>query len=183
MSLRHAVLGLLAVEPATGYELAQRFDKSLAHAWHASHSQIYPELSRLDEEGMVEVVGEGPRRSRTWALTDRGRDELRRFMTETEPSRAQRNETALRWFLVSLLEPADRRTVLEREIAFVREELAQLTAIATTVDAMPGPPHPFRGTVDLGLRVDAVMLDWLGEQLKAAEKGTRRRPARRRSSR
>ena len=169
MSLRHAVLGLLAVEPATGYDLAQRFDKSLAHAWHASHSQIYPELARLDEEGMVEVVGEGPRRSRTWALTAGGRDELRRFMTETEPSRSQRNETALRWFLVSLLDPADRRTVLEREIAFVTGEREQLTAIATAVDALPGPPHPFRGTVDLGLRVDAVMLDWLGEQLEAAQ--------------
>jgi PadR family transcriptional regulator, regulatory protein AphA len=168
MSLRHAVLGLLAVEPATGYDLAQRFDKSLAHAWHASHSQIYPELARLDEEGMVEVVGEGPRRSRTWALTDRGRDELRRFMTETEPSRSQRNETALRWFLVSLLDPADRRIVLEREIAFVTAEREELTAIATAVDALPGG-HPFRGTVDLGLRVDAVMLDWLREQLADAD--------------
>ena len=46
MSLRHALLGLLAVQPATGYELAQKFDASLGTAWHASHSQIYPELAR-----------------------------------------------------------------------------------------------------------------------------------------
>ena len=38
---------------------------------------------------------------------------------ETEPNRAQRNETALRWFLVFLLEPEQRRAVLERELAFV----------------------------------------------------------------
>jgi PadR family transcriptional regulator, regulatory protein AphA len=167
MSLRHAILGLLTVEPATGYDLTQRFDKTLANAWYASHSQIYPELGRLDDEGMVQVVGEGPRRSRTWAVTDRGREELRRWMTETEPTRSQRNQTAVRWFLVSLLDPADRRTVLGRELAFSAEEIGRLRAIADRLDTMPGP-QPFRATVDLGLRINAVMQDWLREQLDAA---------------
>jgi PadR family transcriptional regulator, regulatory protein AphA len=166
MSLRHAVLGLLVIEPTTGYELAQRFDKSLSNAWKASHSQIYPELGRLEEEGMVEVVGEGARGSRTWAVTPAGRAELRRFMTETEPNRAQRNETAVRWFLVFLLDPADRRTVLEREIAFMERHTDYLRGVAERLDELPGP-QPFRPTVDLGLRVDAVMRDWLREQLEA----------------
>src|SRR4029079_18379133 len=77
MSLRHALLGLLAVAPATGYELAQKFDVSMGTAWHASHRQIYPELARLHEAGMVEVVGEGARNSRTYAVTDAGREEIR----------------------------------------------------------------------------------------------------------
>src|SRR5215207_4920156 len=106
MSLRHAVLGLLATEPSTGYELARKFDVSLANAWHASHSQIYPELARLEQAGMVEVVGEGARRSRTYGVTAAGREELRRWLLDTPPNRAQRNETAVRWFLVALLEPA-----------------------------------------------------------------------------
>jgi DNA-binding PadR family transcriptional regulator len=168
MSLRHAVLGLLAARPSTGYELAQRFDQSLAHAWHASHSQIYPELGRLDEEGLVEVVAEGPRRSRTWAITDRGREELRRFMTEAEPNRSQRNETAVRWFLLSLLQPADRRVALDREIASADRELALLEAEAERADALPGP-KPFRATLDLGLRMTTVMRDWLREQRAALD--------------
>ncbi len=167
MSLRHAVLGLLTVQPSTGYELTQRFDKSLANAWHASHSQIYPELAKLQDEGMVEVVGEGARRSRTWAVTDAGRDELRRFMTEAEPVRSQRNETAVRWFLVDLLEPADKRKALERELAFCEAELERLNAIAAAIDASDGPKR-FRGTVDLGLRMTSVMRDWLQEQLSRA---------------
>ncbi len=165
MSLRHAVLGLLAVEPATGYDLAQRFGKSLAHAWHAGHSQIYPELARLQEAGMVEVVGEGARRSRTYAVTDAGRDELRRWMTETQPSRTQRSETGVRWFLLAVLEPEDRRIALERELAFMASESEHLQGVAEALDSMPGP-HPFRATVELGLRVNAVMADWLREQLE-----------------
>ena len=167
MSLRHAVLGLLVVQPATGYELARRFDASLANAWHASHSQIYPELAKLDAEGMVEVVGEGPRRSRTFAATDAGRDELRRWMLESEPVRSQRNETAVRWFLVALLDPADRRTVLERELEHAESYAAMLREISDRIGATGG--HPFAPTVDLGLRTTTVMRDWLREQLADAE--------------
>jgi DNA-binding PadR family transcriptional regulator len=168
MSLRHAVLGLLAVQPSTGYELAQRFDRSLANAWHASHSQIYPELARLQDAGMVEVVGEGARRSRTWAVTPQGREELRRWMTESEPNRSQRNETAVRWFLLSVIPPGDQRIALERELAFAEEEIERLQAIAEHLDAA-ARPQAFRSTVELGLRITSVMRDWLTEQLAALE--------------
>src|SRR5206468_3570747 len=83
-----------------------RFDLSINTAWHASHSQIYPELAKLRELGMVEVIGEGARNSRTYAVTAAGREELRAWMLNSEPDRSQRNETAVRWFLLALLEPA-----------------------------------------------------------------------------
>ncbi|MDA0171935.1 PadR family transcriptional regulator [Solirubrobacter taibaiensis] len=167
MSLRHALLGLLAVAPATGYELAQKFEASMGTAWHASHSQIYPELARLHEAGMVEVVGEGARNSRTYAVTDAGHDEIRTWMLETEANRAQRNETAVRWFLLALLEPDDRRAAVERELANAEEYVAMLRATAEQLDALPFR-HPFRGTVDLGLRTGAVMQQWLREQAEEA---------------
>ena len=63
MSLRHAVLGMLSVTSCTGYELMQWFDSSLQHAWHASHSQIYPELAKLEAElAHVEAAAEERRR-------------------------------------------------------------------------------------------------------------------------
>jgi PadR family transcriptional regulator AphA len=167
MSLRHAVLGLLALQPSNGYELTQRFDRSLSNAWHASHSQIYPELARLEAAGMVEVVGEGARRSRTWAVTGAGREELRRWMVETEPHRGQRNESMVRLFLASLLEPDERRAVLERDLRYVDEQAAVLRAVAEQIDATPGATA-FRPVVELGLRVDDVMRTWLQEQIEAA---------------
>jgi PadR family transcriptional regulator AphA len=165
MSLRHALLGLLWSKPSSGYELVGRFHGSLGNAWHASHSQIYPELARLQEEGMAEVVGEGPRNSRTWAATEAGRGELRRWLTETEPNRSVRNETAVRWFVLFLLEPDDRRAVLERELAHVEEEAAGLTTTKALIDEAGG--SAFRPVVELGLRIDAVMGEWLREQIEA----------------
>jgi DNA-binding PadR family transcriptional regulator len=163
VSLRHALLGLLAVQPATGYELAQKFEVSLGTAWHASHSQIYPELARLLESGLIEVVGEGARNSRTYAVTDAGRAEIRDWLLVGEANRSQRNETAVRWFLLGLLEPEDRRAAVERELAFAEEYVANLRATAATLDSLP-ERHPFRGTVDLGLRTSVVMQQWLREQ-------------------
>ncbi|HWT94782.1 MAG TPA: PadR family transcriptional regulator [Solirubrobacteraceae bacterium] len=167
MSLRHAVLGLLASHPATGYELTQKFDSSLSHAWHASHSQIYPELGRLAESGFVEVVGEGARGSRTFAITDGGRAELSRWMVEVEPTRTVRNETAVRWFLLFLLPPEEQRVVLERELAHTAAEEAMLRELDTVI--VEGGGSPFHPTVTLGLRTLPVMRAWLQEQLDALD--------------
>jgi PadR family transcriptional regulator AphA len=172
MSLRHALLGLLTWKPGTGYELAQAFEGSLINAWHASHSQIYPELAKLEAEGLAEVVGEGARRSKTYAATEAGLEELRRWLMETEPNRAQRNETALRWFLVYMLEPEQRRAVLEREYAFVSAAAAERRALAAQFDA-EGKTGGFRPLLDLGHRMDAVFEQWLREQVEAANDGPR----------
>ena len=169
MSLRHALLGLLTWRPGTGYELAQAFEGSLINAWHASHSQIYPELAKLEAEGLAEVVGEGARRSKTYAATDAGLEELRRWLMETEPNRAQRNETGLRWFLVFRLEPEQRRAVLERELAFVEAAAEQRRVLAERLDA-EGKTGGFRPVLELGARVDPAMIGWLREQVDATTK-------------
>ena len=70
MSLRHALLGALADRPRTGYGLLKHFEQSLAYAWPASHSQIYPELARLRDEGLIEQTASGARGSRTSAGSD-----------------------------------------------------------------------------------------------------------------
>lgn len=163
MSLRHAVLGLLAREPSTGYELARRFELSLRAAWHASHTQIYPELAKLEQAGLAEVVGHGARRSKTYALTDAGHDELRRWLVEQAPDRSQRHESALRLFLGQLLDPADRHRVFERDVAYVEEQQAELLALRERLE----PDEPFAPQIELALRTNAVLLEWLREQVEA----------------
>jgi PadR family transcriptional regulator, regulatory protein AphA len=85
MSLRHALLGLLDAEPMTGYSLAKHFDHSAAYVWHAPHSQIYPELRRMEADGLISGTLENrgdAGTKRTYSLTDAGREELRRWVTE-----------------------------------------------------------------------------------------------------
>ncbi|GAA1996356.1 hypothetical protein GCM10009799_23780 [Nocardiopsis rhodophaea] len=78
MSLSYALLGMLAYEPFSGYDLKKRFDGELGeYAWHAPHTRIYPELVKLADEGLIEVTDEGARGRRTYAATEAGRAELR----------------------------------------------------------------------------------------------------------
>lgn len=133
MSLPHALLGLLAVEPASGYTLTKAFEQSLGrYAWHAGHTSIYPELGRLAERGLVEVTAEGARGSRTYAVTEAGRAELRSWLMQPPPLRETgkvRNELVLRMFLLSALDPADARTVLTGIADETAAEAAELRAI------------------------------------------------------
>lgn len=99
MSLRHALLALLDAEPMTGYSLAKQFDRSAAYVWHAPHSQIYPELRKLESEGLVTSTAE--RRGdhgtkRTYHLTDAGRAELRRWVAEVTPFPPERDGAYLK---------------------------------------------------------------------------------------
>ena len=109
MSLPHALLGLLIVEPRSGYELTKAFEGDLGrHAWQAGHTSIYPELGKLAESGLIEVTEEGARGSRTYAATDAGRVEFRRWLLHPDTAgKKVRNEGVLRMFLINALEPED----------------------------------------------------------------------------
>ena len=53
MSTKYVILALLSIEPMTGYELTQNMKISVESLWAATHSQIYPALHKLEEEGLV----------------------------------------------------------------------------------------------------------------------------------
>src|SRR5688500_17380224 len=129
MSLRHALLGALADRPRTGYGLLKHFEQSLAYAWPASHSQIYPELARLRDQGLIAQTAAGARGSRTYALTDAGLEEIRRWLRDTEPDRRVRNDAGLRIFFLWLLEPEEARAQLEHERSYWEGVLEELEAI------------------------------------------------------
>lgn len=84
MSLRFALLGFLTTEPASGYRLAQEFSDSMGWFWQASHSQIHPELKRLEGEGLIrgERAGDDGRGTRIYLITERGRAELDTWLAE-----------------------------------------------------------------------------------------------------
>ena len=94
MNLRFALLAMLSADPKTGYELTGSFDRTVAYVWHAPHSQIYPELRRMEEAGLVEAeeVPRGPRGTkRVYEVTDAGLAELRRQASEVVPLERERD--------------------------------------------------------------------------------------------
>jgi PadR family transcriptional regulator AphA len=55
VTLRNALLALLSSGPMTGYDVAKRFASSVGFLWHAANSQIYPELRKMEKEGLLDT--------------------------------------------------------------------------------------------------------------------------------
>jgi DNA-binding PadR family transcriptional regulator len=117
MALREVILTQLTQRKMTGYEIAGAFDRTLSWFWQASHQQIYRELARLDADGCVSfeaVAQNGKPDKKVYAITRKGRQELKRWIAEpTPPPRPQYD------LLVKLLAGV----VLDRKA--IREEIAR----------------------------------------------------------
>jgi PadR family transcriptional regulator, regulatory protein AphA len=175
MSLPHALLGLLAVQPRSGYELTKVFEQDLGrYAWQAGHTSIYPELNKMAEAGLVEVTHEGARGSRTYAVTEAGRTELRTWMLSPPTQAKVRNEPVLRMFLISALEPADALAVLERiaESTGKQAEILRAVREAAPDGAVTGAEGFGQFAAEYGLRQYEAVRDWAHwaiERLEAPE--------------
>lgn len=91
-TLKYAILGLINRSPMTGYDITREFDSNqLANFWYAKHSQVYPELARLTEEGLVtyEVVIQGEKmEKKLYTITEEGQNQLRQWLLKDEPLEA-----------------------------------------------------------------------------------------------
>jgi PadR family transcriptional regulator AphA len=172
MSLRHALLGMLAEHPASGYDLLKRFNTSLAHVWPAKQSQLYGELGRMAEAGLIAVTDTGARNRKEYSITPEGRDELHRWLTETKPDRSFRSESLLRVFFLWTLSPEEAAAYLEE---FAEEAARHLAAFEAIRDHAPWrdtePDRYARITLEHGLRDARTAVEWArwaGAQVGAA---------------
>jgi DNA-binding PadR family transcriptional regulator len=161
MALRYALLGALADQPRTGYALLKHFEQSFAYAWPASHSQIYPELAKLLADGLIEQTGSGVRNSKTYAVTDAGLAETRRWLRETEPNRRLRSDAALRTFFLWLLDEEGAEAQLEEDRAYWQNVLDEYLRIRAEPTGDNKKARTFRIALEGGIRVAEARLAWL----------------------
>ena len=88
MSLKHGLLGLVSSEGSmTGYDLDKFFKQSLKFFWHATTSQIYRELSAMEELGWLtseRIIQEDKPNKKVYSITEEGKAELIRWIETIE---------------------------------------------------------------------------------------------------
>jgi DNA-binding PadR family transcriptional regulator len=87
-TLKYAILGLVNRSPLTGYDITKAFNEGLIEFWYAKHSQIYPELKKLTEEGLIsyEVVIQGEKlEKKLYSITEKGRLSLQNWLKKDDP--------------------------------------------------------------------------------------------------
>lgn len=105
MSLRDAVLAALLDGESSGYDLAKSFDASVANFWMATPQQLYRELDRLAEQGLIQarVVHQERRpNKRMYSLTDAGHEAIHQFTSEAPKPSVIRDELAVKLLAVDV---------------------------------------------------------------------------------
>ncbi|SEH01784.1 DNA-binding transcriptional regulator, PadR family [Nonomuraea solani] len=161
MSLRHAVLGLLAEGPASGYDLMKTFDVSLSNVWPATQSQLYAELGKLAEAGFVDVATQGPRGRKEYALTGEGLAELRHWLTAVEPARTTRSDMLLRVFFLARISPEEAREFLRHQAELAAGQVERLEGIRAFVESGTDDLSVYgRIALEYGLRLGRMQQEW-----------------------
>lgn len=172
-TLGYAILGLLATRPRTGYELSQAMKAPIGYMWTARHSQIYPELARLESLGLVEATvidGPGPRDTKQYTVTEEGLRTLAAW-TDSPLTEVARSEFMLRIRCLWLLSPEQarqfiltQRKALEQRLETYAYEEATFALEGDTVDDPTSPAFAEYATLRYGImriRDTIAWCDWL----------------------
>ncbi len=159
MTVRHALLGLLAQRPRHGYELHAAF-LALAggqEIWDLKPAQVYTTLDRLSEAGLVRDIGveqlRGPEK-RIWALTPDGEAALGQWFASSAVPEHQRDESFIKLMLGISLQRVDPYSIVRLQRTALYRELHEVTERRGRLD-----PHDDLGTI--------LLLDKAAMQLEA----------------
>jgi DNA-binding PadR family transcriptional regulator len=186
-SLAFALLGLLAREPMSGYDIAQNMRHYVVYFWEAGHSQIYPELAKLERAGLVRhrLVEQSERPDKKiYAITDQGMEALRRWVARPPRPAPMRDELVLKAFSLWVV---DRRSALElfreqerltaAEVArFEAMEAATLDASGSEVERTDSAAFAMRAILRRGVTRRQATLEWCRWMVQRLEAGLKDRP-------
>ncbi len=174
MALEHALLVALREQPASGLELARRFEKSIGFFWHATHQQIYRVLARMESDGWVtaEAVAQtGKPDKKVYAVSSTGAEALAVWLAEPLAMESFRSDLAVKLRGASYGERSDllarvRETLADHETRLAHYRLLQQRDY-------PQPAQLAEADLDQylvlrgGIRLEEFWIGWLGEYLQA----------------
>jgi PadR family transcriptional regulator AphA len=173
-----SLLGVLSVEPMSGYEMRQFMERSTANFWSESFGQIYPALRRMLAEGLVEVEkhdADGHPAKKVYRITEAGTERLRDWLGLPLKPHRVRNELLLKLFFGERGSPS----LLAEQVCVWRrryeDDLQRYEAIVQKMETLyakePGMPF-WRMTVRYGMAEARMVIAWCEEteaQLKSSE--------------
>lgn len=167
---RFALLGMLTLEPMSGYDIRKTVDASIAHFWNESYGQIYPMLKGMAREGLVRCKPErkAARHRQVYAITAQGREVLERWLAEPAGRQPVRNPLLLKLFFARNASRQAPLCHLEQHRAAEQAELIRFRAMERELVSRHArhPDLPYwLLTLRFGLRHCEADIRWADEAL------------------
>lgn len=143
----------------------------MANVWPATQSQLYGELNKLAADGLIEVAELGPRGRKEYEVTDAGRAELVRWVTDPQDDPPYRSAPLLRVFLLGEIPPEQARDYMSAFAVHADSELARLQRLRETLTPWGDSDAEFYGgaALEYGLQVAAMEGDWARSLVRAID--------------
>lgn len=153
----YLILGLVRRGADTGYTIKNIVDQFARFFWAVSYGQLYPELKRLEKDGLLDSRDEtiGGRQRTAYTLTEAGERELEAWLDgEEEMLYEVRAEAFMKLFITD--RPEQQRQIVRR----LRTEIGRTRATVAAID----PPRPIGGYLKAhGLRMYDNLIEWCDE--------------------
>jgi len=167
------ILGMVAARPRSGYEIKRLVDNSARFFWAASYGQIYPELKRLEDSGLItgSDASQGARQRTVYKVTAKGRRAAQAWI-EREPQVFElRDEGLLELFFAGSIDPTRTAEIARERATVAAETAATLRALEEQIEEKgkhEGPEHrPDAGSLTV-LRYGIEMNEWAAEWFERA---------------
>jgi DNA-binding PadR family transcriptional regulator len=176
MALAHAILATLMDCPCSGYDLRKRFEGSVGFFWQASFQQIYRELGKLEEQGLVQseaIVQQARPDKKMFAVTKAGEALLQDWVRVSCEMPPLRDELLVKMFAGFMVPRATMLAQLREHRSLHQERLALYRQIQQSAFAQPAQlpeSELFRYlTLRNGIRLETEWLNWCEEALGLLE--------------
>ncbi|MFA0814458.1 MAG: PadR family transcriptional regulator [Anaerofustis sp.] len=171
---KYPILGLLAEQPMSGYDIKKLIDVRFSFFWNESYGQIYPELKRLTESGEIELIEDAASEGRektVYRITESGRDALRKWLAEPSEKASVRLELLLKVYFAQNGNTED----ILNQIELFREEHTQQLAMLNLFEKELTPIREYDNHEDIlrvlsfGQKTYRAYLEWCDETIQYME--------------
>ncbi|RKX77641.1 MAG: hypothetical protein DRP87_08560 [Spirochaetes bacterium] len=167
---RYLIMGLLSEGPMSGYDIRRITLERFRFFWSESFGQIYPELRRLEQDGLIARLEEKdtPRHKKRFSLTEKGMEMLRQWLLSPAETEQMRFEVLLKCYFSYL---APKGTILNHVKDFRRRYTDVLNQLLVIERELQVAPDSFNNhwyvlaTVRLGIKTYRAYLSWAEEIL------------------
>jgi len=182
---QYAILGLLTIEPMSGYDLGKNLRESLNYFWAESNGQIYPTLKRLVADGLIVPVATqatGRRARQKYRLTTAGRKRLKEWLAKPPQPQPPRNELLLKLFLGR----SAPKGAITKHIARFKRQYEEIVSLLKSFGESMRMEHA--GSADLkywmlclehGIRLRQAQIHWCNSALRVLGTGSQENRRRR----
>ncbi len=181
MSLPHALLGLINYQPSTGYDLKNKFQKSIHFFWNAALPHIYRSLKQMENQGWIASTIEQQSRKpnrKVYKITGEGKKELLHWLAEPPEELEMRHTMLVKVFFGKQLPPERFAEHLKNWREYNENLLKQYETVAMPViqrqsekASYAEDSHYWGLSLDYGIRHARMAIEWCDQALKGMEAG------------